>query len=279
MRRKKQRRSISPRTVIKQIVCVVLSIIVLAPLYMVVINSFKSKAESARMSLSLPTEWFFSNYSIVFEQGKLLQGFFNSILYAGVSTSIAVLTCAMAAFVLSRKSNKVNKGIYFFILSGLFVPVNYVTLVKLLTMFGVANTRMGLIIAFTSSMIPFCVFVIRNFISTIPAEFDEAALIDGAGPLTLFFQIIVPLLKPVLITVFILEFMGVWSDFMTPLYLAGSSSMYPMNLAVYNFFGKMTSNWNYVFADIVLTSLPVILLYLVGQKYIVGGLTSGGVKE
>jgi len=279
MRRKKQRRSISPRTVIKQIVCVVLSIIVLAPLYMVVINSFKSKAESARMSLSLPTEWFFSNYSIVFEQGKLLQGFFNSILYAGVSTSIAVLTCAMAAFVLSRKSNKVNKGIYFFILSGLFVPVNYVTLVKLLTTFGVANTRMGLIIAFTSSMIPFCVFVIRNFISTIPAEFDEAALIDGAGPLTLFFQIIVPLLKPVLITVFILEFMGVWSDFMTPLYLAGSSSMYPMNLAVYNFFGKMTSNWNYVFADIVLTSLPVILLYLVGQKYIVGGLTSGGVKE
>jgi len=267
------------QTVIKHVVCIILSIIVLAPLYMVLINSFKSKTESARMSLSLPTEWFFSNYAIVIEQGKLLQGFFNSFLYAGVSTSIAVLTCAMAAFVLCRKRTKLNKGLYFFILSGLFFPINYVTLVKILTTFGVANTRLGLIIAFTSSMIPFCVFVIRNFIITIPVEFDEAALIDGAGPVKLFFQIIVPLIKPVLITVFILEFMGVWSDFMTPLYLSGSSSMWPMNLAVYNFFGKMTSNWNYVFADIVLTCLPVILLYIVGQRYIVGGLTSGGVKE
>ena len=275
----KRKRFFSPQSVIKQIVCILLSLVVLAPLYMVVINSFKSKAESARMSMSLPTEWFFSNYAIVIEQGKLLQGFFNSFLYAGVSTAIAVVTCAMAAFVIARKTSKVNKGLYFFILSGLFVPINYVTLVKILTIFGVANSRTGLIIAFTSSMIPFCVFVIRNFIGSIPVEFDEAALIDGAGPITLFFKIIVPLLKPVLITVFILEFMGVWSDFMTPLYLSGSSSLWPMNLAVYNFFGKMTSNWNYVFADIVLTSIPVILLYLVGQKYIVGGLTSGGVKE
>ena len=272
-------KKITIKSIIKQIVCIVLSIIVLAPLYMVVINSFKSKTEAARMSLSLPTKWFFSNYAIVVEQGKLLQGFFNSFLYAGVSTTIAVLGCAMAAFVICRKKTKLNNGLYFFILSGLFFPVNYVTLVKLLTTIGVANTRLGLIVAFTSSMIPFCVFVIRNFIISIPVEFDEAALIDGAGPITLFFKIIVPLLKPVLITVFILEFMGVWSDFMTPLYLAGSSSMWPMNLAVYNFFGKMTSNWNYVFADIVLTSLPVILLYLAGQKYIVGGLTSGGVKE
>ena len=278
MRRKKSS-PITLRTVIKQIICVVLSIIVLAPLYMVLINSFKTKSESARMSLSLPTQWCFNNYAIVVEQGKLLQGFFNSFLYAGLSTAIAVLTCAMAAFVICRKGNKLNNGLYFFVLSGLFVPVNYVTLVKLLTTFGVANTRTGLIIAFTSSMIPFCIFVIRNFVLTIPTEFDEAATIDGAGPVTLFFKIILPLLKPVLVTVFILEFMGVWSDFMTPLYLSGSSSMWPMNLAVYNFFGKMTSNWNYVFADIVLTCLPVVVLYLIGQRYIVGGLTSGGVKE
>ena len=269
----------SLQTVIKHIICIALSIIVLAPLYMVIINSFKSKSEAARMSLSLPTKWFFSNYAVVVEQGKLLQGFGNSLLYAGVSTFIAVIACAMAAFVLCRTRTRLNTGIYYFVRSGLFFPINYVTLVKILSLIGVVNTRFGLIIAFTSSMIPFCVFVIRNFVITVPVELDEAALIDGVGPVKLFFTIVFPLLQPVLITVFILEFMGVWSDFMTPLYLSGSSEQWPMNLAVYNFFGKMTSNWNYVFADIVLTCIPVILLYLVGQKYIIGGLTSGGVKE
>lgn len=266
-------------SILKQIVCLILSIVVLAPFYMVVINSFKTKAESARMSLSLPTEWLFSNYAIVVKEGNLIQGFSNSLLYAVVSTTIAVISCAMAAFVICRKRTKLNTNLYYFIICGLFFPINYVTLVKILAIFGVANTRLGLIIAFTSSMIPFCVFTIRNFIVSVPVELDEAAVIDGAGPISLFFKIIVPLLKPTLVTCFILQFMGVWSDFMTPLYLSSSSSMWPMNLAVYNFFGKMSSNWNYVFADIVLTCLPVIIVYLIGQKYIVGGMTSGAVKE
>jgi raffinose/stachyose/melibiose transport system permease protein len=152
-------------------------------------------------------------------------------------------------------------------------------LVKVLQIFKVANTRAGLIIAFTSSMIPFCMFVIRNFISSVPVELDEAAVIDGAGPVRLFFGIILPLLKPIMVTAFILQFMGVWNDFMTPLYLSATSKMWPMNLAVYNFFGKMSSYWNYVFADIVLTVLPVVIVYLIGQKYIVSGMTSGAVKE
>ena len=267
------------QSIIKQLVCIFLSIVVIAPFYMVVINSFKSKGEAARMSLSLPKVWVFSNYAVVIEQGKLIQGFCNSLLYAGVSTTVAVLSCAMAAFVICRKRSKLNNGLYYFILCGLFLPINYVTLVKVLTVLGVANTKLSLIIAFTSSMIPFCVFTIRNFIISVPVELDEAAVIDGAGPISLFFGIIVPLLKPILATAFILEFMGVWSDFMTPLYLSSSSDMWPMNLAVYNFFGKMTSYWNYVFADIVLTCLPVIILYLIGQRFIIGGLTSGAIKE
>ncbi len=102
--------------------------------------------------------------------------------------------------------------------------------------------------------------------SSVPVELDEAAVIDGAGPIRLFFSIIMPLLKPIMVTAFILQFMGVWNDFMTPLYLSSSSKMWPMNLAVYNFFGKMASYWNYVFADIILTILPVVIVYLVGQK-------------
>ena len=268
-----------PQRLIKQIICIILSLIVIMPFYMVAINSFKTKGESARMALTLPSSWQFSNYAVVIEQGKLVQGFSNSLLYAVLSTTIALLGCAMAAFVLSRKRTKFNVFIYYFVICGLFFPVNYVTLVKVLQTFKVANTRAGLIIAFTSSMIPFCMFVIRNFMSSVPVELDEAAVIDGAGPVRLFFNIILPLLKPIMVTAFILQFMGVWNDFMTPLYLSSSSKMWPMNLAVYNFFGKMSSHWNYVFADIILTILPVVIVYLIGQKYIVGGLTSGAVKE
>ena len=105
------------------------------------------------------------------------------------------------------------------------------------------------------------------------------AVLDGAGPLSLFFQVIMPMLKPVLFTCFILQFMGVWSDFLTPLYLSSKSKLFPMTMAVYQFFGQNTNYWNYIFADIVLTCIPVILVYLIGQKYIIGGLTSGAVKE
>lgn len=267
------------RTVLKQLVCVILSLIVVVPFYMVLINSFKSKADAARMNLSLPKEWLFSNYIEVIEKGKLIQGFTNSLLYAGVATFVGVVLCAMAAFVLSRRATKLNNFIYYFVLCGLFFPVNYVTLVRVLQTMHLTDTRIGIILVFTSAMIPFCVFTIRNFVLSVPVEMDEAAVIDGAGPLSLFFKIIVPLLKPTLVTCFILQFMSVWSDFLTPLYLSSKSKLFPMTMAVYQFFGKNKNYWNYIFADIVLTCVPVLIVYMLGQKYIVGGMTAGGVKE
>ncbi|HOO27745.1 MAG TPA: carbohydrate ABC transporter permease [Lachnospiraceae bacterium] len=267
------------RVLLKQLLCIFLALIVVVPFYMVLINSFKSKSEAARMSLSLPKEWLFSNYTEVIEKGKLIQGFTNSLLYAGVATFVGVLLCAMAAFVLSRRPGRLNNFIYYFVLCGLFFPVNYVTLIKVLQVVHLTDTRLGIILVFTSAMIPFCVFTIRNFVLSVPVEMDEAAVIDGAGPVALFFGIIVPLLKPVLVTCFILQFMGVWSDFLTPLYLSSKSKMFPMTMAVYQFFGKNKNYWNYIFADIILTCLPVVIVYLVGQKYIVSGMTSGGVKE
>lgn len=267
------------KTFLKHLLMILLCLIVVAPFYMVLINSFKSKPEAARMSLSLPTEWAFSNYTEVIKKGKLVRGFLNSLTYAGVSTFIGVIGSAMASFVMSRRRSRLNNFLYYFVLCGLFFPVNYVTLVKVLSTFGLTNTKAGIIITFTSAMIPFCVFTIRNFISSIPVEMDEAAVIDGAGPLSLFFKIITPMLKPTLVTCFILQFMSVWSDFLTPLYLSSKSALAPMTMAVYQFFGKNQQYWNYVFADIILTCIPVIIVYLLGQKYIVGGLTSGAVKE
>ena len=139
--------------VLKQAVCILLSIIVIAPFYMVLINSFKGKSEAARMSLSLPAEWLFSNYAEVIEKAKLWQGLGNSLLYALVSTFIGVILSAMAAFVLSRNKIKLNKFLYFFILCGLFFPINYVTLIRVLQFFHLNDTRIGIIITFTGAMI------------------------------------------------------------------------------------------------------------------------------
>ena len=267
------------QNLLKQIVCILLSLTILVPLYMVVINSFKDKSESARMSLSLPTEWHFENYLVVIDEGKLVQGFMNSLTYALVASIVGVTLCAMAAFVLCRKRTKLNVFLYYFMLCGLFCPTNYVTLVRVMSTLKLTDTRAGILLVFTSGMIPFCVFTIRNFVVSVPVELDEAAVIDGAGPVSLFFKIILPLLKPTVFTCFILQFMGIWSDFLTPLYLSSKSKLFPMTMAVYQFFGRNGSYWNKVFADIVLTCIPVIIVYMIGQKYIVGGMTSGAVKE
>ena len=278
MKRPTNRKRITLEIVLKQLLCLFLSLLVLAPLYLVLINSFKTKNESARMNLSFPKEWLFSNYATVFEEANLLTGFANSMIYALVSTTAGVLLCAMAAYVLSRKRTRINNFIYYFFVSGLFLPVNYVTLVRVFQWLGLTNTRTGITLLFTSAMIPFCVFTIYSFVETIPRELDEAAVIDGARPTALFFRVVLPLLKPTLMTCFVLQFMGVWNDFLTPLYLSSKSKLFPMTMSVYQFFGRESSYWNLVFADIILTIIPVIVVYAIGQRYIIGGVTAGAVK-
>ena len=278
MRNSAAKRHLKLQTVLKQLLCLLLSLFVLAPFYLVVVNSFKTKNESARMNLSLPKEWLFENYATVFQKAKLVTGFTNSMIYALGATTAGVLLCAMAAYVLSRKRTKLNNFIYYFFICGLFFPVNYVTLVRVFQWMHLTNTHIGIVLVFTSGMIPFCVFTIYSFVETIPRELDEAAVIDGARPTGMFFRVALPLLKPTLMTCFILQFMGVWNDFLTPLYLSSKSKLFPMTMSVYQFFGKESSYWNLVFADIVLTIIPVIAVYAIGQRYIIGGVTAGAVK-
>ncbi len=263
---------------VRQAFFIVLCALIVMPFVIAVVNSFKTKNEAARMNLLPPTEIQLSNYTEVIEEGRLIQGFANSMLYAVVAASVGVFSAAMAAYVTSRNRTKFNRFVYYFIICGLFFPVNYVTLVRVLIAVGLNDTYFGIIITFISAMIPFCVFTIRNFVSSIPVELDESAVIDGASPLRLFVQIIAPMLKPALVTCFILQFMAVWNDFLTPLYITSSSSMFPMTMAIYQFFSRNGNAWNLIFADIVLTSIPVIIVYLLGQRYIIGGMTSGAVK-
>ena len=133
-------------------------------------------------------------------------------------------------------------------------------------------------ILYAATKIPFGVFLTYAFIESIPKEIDEAAIMDGCNPFTLFFTVIFPLLTPAWVTTAILSFLDFWSEFILPLYFLQNSAKWPMTLAVYNFFGMFEAKWNLVSADIVLTILPVIAVYLMGQRYIISGMTAGAVK-
>jgi ABC-type sugar transport system, permease component len=268
----------STGSIIGNIVSVFISLMVLIPIVVLLLNSFKTQGESNKMSLSLPKEWIFSNYKTVIEQGKLLSSFFNSLLYATASVLIIVIVVAAAAFVIARNRKGINNIIYYFILSGIAIPINNVALMKVLQALELVNTRLGIILVYAAINIPLSLFLSYGFISTIPREIDEAAVIDGCGPIKLFVKIILPLLKPIISTLFVLNFMAVWNDFTMPLYYLNNSTKWPMTLAVYNFFGAFENSWNLVSADIILTLLPVLIVFILGQKYIVGGVAAGSVK-
>ena len=264
--------------IVVNIITIFISLIILIPILVLFLNSFKTQGESNKMSLSLPTKWMFENYKTVIEQGKLVSSFFNSLLYATVSVSIIIVVVSAAAFVIARNRKGINNFIYYFIISGIAIPINNVALMKVMQSLHLVNTRIGIILIYAAINIPLSLFLSYGFISTIPREIDEAAVIDGCGPIKLFIKIILPLLKPITSTLFVLNFMAVWNDFTMPLYYLNNSQKWPMTLAVYNFFGAFENSWNLVSADIIVTLLPVLFVFILGQKYIVGGVAAGSVK-
>lgn len=264
--------------VIANIISLFISLIVLIPLVVLFLNSFKTSAESSTMTLSLPTEWVTENYATVIEQGKLISSFFNGMIYATGSVIIIVLVVAAAAYVISRNQKGINRFLYYFIISGIAIPINNVALMKVMQMFHLVNTRIGIILLYAAINIPLSLFLAYGFVDTIPRELDEAAVIDGCTPNQLFIKVIAPLLKPIVSTLFVLDFMAVWNDFTMPLYYLNNSNKWPMTLAVYNFFGAFQNSYNLIAADIILTLIPVLVVFVLGQKYIVGGVSAGAVK-
>jgi raffinose/stachyose/melibiose transport system permease protein len=266
------------KSIFLNILAWLLSLIVLVPFLVIIINSLKTSGEATVLTLTLPRKLMFENYLIVFEQGKLGTSYLNSIFHSVASTLLLVVLVAFAAFVLSRSQTKLNKFIYFFLILGITLPLNYIPLMTVMKTLGLINTHLGMILLYTGMGIPISLFIACAFVGTIPRDMDEAAVIDGCNAYSLFFRVIVPLLIPVLVTVFVLNFMAVWNEFTAPLYFLNSVDKWPVTLAVFNFFGQYSASWNLVSANIVLTSIPVLIVFFLGQRFIVGGLTSGAVK-
>ena len=264
--------------ILKNVLAWAFSLLMLVPLVLIIVNAFKPDSEALTMTLSLPKEWDFSNFAVVIEKGKLVRSFFNSLLYAGCATILTVLFGSMAAYVFARRRGKKENTMYIYMALGIVIPINYVALMKVMQVTQLNDTAIGIILLYTALQLPFTVFLLYGFVSKVPVDLDEAAVLDGCGPWRLFFNIVMPMMRSSMITAAVLCFLNTWNEFVMPLYFLNSSEKWPMTLAVYNFFGQYSTSWNLVCADILLTCLPVIIMYLVCQKYIVGGQTAGAVK-
>ncbi|WP_254438283.1 carbohydrate ABC transporter permease [Paenibacillus sp. DCT19] len=174
----------------------ILSLIVLIPFAVIVLNSFKSDAEAKVLKLTLPETFIFENYKIVYEQGHLGSSFFNSLLHAGASSLLLVFVVAFSAFTLSRNHSRWSKFLYFFLILGITLPLNYIPLMEVMKTLGMINSHMGMILLYTAMGIPISLFITFAFVSNIPRELDEAAIMDGCNGIKLFLKVIVPCSPP-----------------------------------------------------------------------------------
>ena len=255
-----------------------IGLLIVIPISIVVLGSFNTSAVTLVPNLNLPERWMWSNYVYVYEKGKIGRALLNSVFLTTVVVLICLIISALCAFVLSRRKNRYTKAADMLFKMGMIAPMSVIPTLLLMQKLHLSGTYLSAILLYTAINLPWAVFIYSNFMRALPRTLEEAAIIDGCGPFRLFMNIVFPLLKNVTVTNIVVIAMGVWNDFMIPIYFFTSSSKWTLPMSVYNFYGLYFRDWNYVFADLIITSLPMVLLYLFAQKYIVSGLMAGSVK-
>ncbi|WP_320123522.1 carbohydrate ABC transporter permease [uncultured Sphaerochaeta sp.] len=249
--------------------------------YFIIINSFKTRAEAARLSLAFPKKWqIIENYSYIlsYGDGLFFRSMWNSIRLTIISIVILVLVASMTGYIMQRRQGKFSKISNKLILAGLIVPPSVISTYWILSQLGVVGTLAGLTLVEVATMFPFSVMIYKGYMATIPRDIDAAAIIDGCSASRLYFQIIFPILKPITATIVILRSVVVYNDFANPLYYMSGARNSTIQLFVYTFQSAFLTQWNYLFAAIVLISLPPFILYLILNKRILEGVTAGAVK-
>ncbi|MEU8818793.1 carbohydrate ABC transporter permease [Actinoplanes sp. NPDC048796] len=268
--------------VLLSLVAILLSVVVfLVPFAFILLTAVKSRQEASQLDFSWPTQFqFVQNFADVVQARDymLIIAFINSTILTVASVSILVVLAAMVAFVLQRRRTRWSGLINFLVLSGLIIPPAVVPTIWVLQKLGLFRTMPGLILIEVAFGLSFCILLFRAFISTIPRELDEAAVIDGAGPLRLFFRVILPLLRSVIITVVVVQSVTIFNDFTNPLYFLPGDQNATVQLTLYNFSSAYSTQYNLLFMDILLITIPPLLMFLFFNKRIVAGMTAGAVK-
>ncbi|MCJ7842860.1 carbohydrate ABC transporter permease [Lederbergia sp. NSJ-179] len=250
------------------------------PFYFVIINSFKSSEGAATLSLSIPdTFHIIENYKevLTMNDGIVLRAFFNSTFITISSIIILIFVCSMTGFILQRRKG-LSKKLNYVILIGLMIPPAIVPTIFVLQSLGIFKTLHGIVLLESALHFSFACLLYMAFAATIPRELDEAAFIDGCGPINLFFRVIFPLLKPVTSTVIVLSSIQIYNDFENMLYFFPGAENATVQLTLYNFTGIYGTSYHLLFADVLLISIPPLILFIFFNKKIVAGMTAGAVK-
>ncbi|MGJ8590290.1 MAG: carbohydrate ABC transporter permease [Yoonia sp.] len=259
----------------------VASIIFILPFIYVFLNASKTTAEANQPNFSLPSDWQFWDNLVAVVQAReyaLLLAYFNSIVITAGAISLLVVLAAMVGYVLQRRPSRTTKIVEFVALTGLMIPPAVVPTIWVLQQVGLFKTIHGMILIQVAYGLSFCVLLFRAFISTIPRELDEAAIIDGAKPLQIFFRVILPLLKPVTVTVIVVQTIFIFNDFTHPLYYLPGRDNITVQLTLYNFQSQFNTQLNLLFMNILLITIPPLLVFVFFNRQIVAGMTSGAVK-
>jgi raffinose/stachyose/melibiose transport system permease protein len=250
------------------------------PFWLVVITASKSQAQALNPDLSLPTKWeFFQNLGQAFSQGSMLAAFFGSLLILIPSVIGVLLLGSFASWVLARRSGRGMSFIYALSISGIVLPPAVVTIVLLLRDIGLSGTAVGMIGVYMGMYMSTVIFFVTGFVRTIPQELEEAARMDGASPFIVFTRIVLPLLRPTLATATILICLYIWNDVFYALFVIGGRiNTLPLDLYQVASAGLYLNNWNLIFAYIILMSVPLLITFIVAQRQIISGITSGAVK-
>jgi len=270
------------RRVVAGTVAIGVSVVVfLVPFAFILWQALKNKSDSAELNFAWPSQfvgWQNLVEVLTYNDNMILRAFVNSLVLTVLSVSIMVVLAAMTGYVLQRRRGRWNPVMNFFVLAGLIVPPAVVPTIWLLQGLGLFKTLPGLVLIEATYGLAFCVLLFRAFVAAIPRELDEAAVIDGAGPLRLFFSVIFPLLRPVIITVVVVQSVAVFNDFANPLYFTPGLDNATVQLTLFNFQTQTLSQYNLLFMDILLITIPPLVMYIFFNRQIVAGVTSGAVK-
>lgn len=257
-----------------------MTLLVISPFYIALIYSVKSKQEMVTDRLAFPKTIHWDNFTRAIETSNFGLALRNSLVTTVLAVLFITLTCTMASYIIARKNNRFYNLIYYLFVGAMIIPFQSIMtpLYIDMTRWKLLNTLHGFIFAKIGFQIAFTVLLVSGFVKSIPKELEEAAAIDGAGMYSVFFRIVFPLMKPIVLTSIVLNALNVWNDFQMSLTLLQQKQVRNIPLTQYFFFGENSIELGLAFALFILSVIPILALYLMLQKYIIGGITQGAVK-
>ncbi|CAM3539208.1 carbohydrate ABC transporter permease [Marinicrinis lubricantis] len=269
-----------PLSILKTVILYLTLIGFLFPFILVVMNSFKKTQYFVENPLSLPRSLDFENYINAFRNMGFMDAFFNSMLITLISVFLILIFSSMTGYLFVRFKWKLNAALFFIMLASMALPFQ-VLMIPLVMMYGnmeLLNMKSTLIFMYIGFGIPFGVFTFHGFIKGVPLELEESAFLEGSSRLRTFFQIILPLLKPVIVTLVVLDVLWIWNDYLLPSLVLLSPEHKTLPLSTYSFFSSYSVDYGPLMAGLVMTVIPVLVLYLLLQNQIIKGITQGALK-